>query len=172
MGVRYSGWGGGQMGVVAVEILEGEGVGHRLYPLCWINVWYIGKAHGRLTSVKELLMSLSNRQRIRVAVVGGLTRATDQWSDAGRALGVQLEHHDGRVHGRRADDLESMVRRADVVVIITDLNSHNGVTIARRAAVHAALPHRLVRRLRPNGLAAVLEEMLAEAGRVWHAAAA
>jgi hypothetical protein len=114
-------------------------------------------------------MSLSNRRRIRVAVVGGLTRATDQWTDAGRALGVQLEHHDGRVHGRRADDLESLVRRADVVVIITDLNSHNGVTIARKAAVNAALPHRLVRRLRPNGLSAVLTETLAEAGLRWPA---
>jgi hypothetical protein len=112
-------------------------------------------------------MSLSNRRRIRVAVVGGLTRATDQWTDEGRALGIQLEHHDGRVHGRRADDLEAMVRRADVVVIITDLNSHNGVTIARKAAVHAALPHRLVRRLRPHGLAAILTETLAEAGMIW-----
>lgn len=105
---------------------------------------------------------MSNRRRIRVAVIGGLTRATDLWSEAGRAMGVHLEHHDGRSQGRRADDIASMIRRADVVVIITDPNSHNGVTIARKTALAAGKPHRLVKHLRPAGLAAVLSETFAE----------
>jgi hypothetical protein len=104
---------------------------------------------------------MSSRRRIRIAVIGGLTRATDLWTNAGRALGVELEHHDGRSQGRRADDIASLIRRADLVVIITDPNSHNGVTIARRAALAAEKPHRLVKHLRPNGLAELINEMLA-----------
>lgn len=104
---------------------------------------------------------MSSRRRIRVAVIGGLTRATDLWTNAGRELGVELEHHDGRSQGRRADDIASRIRRADLVVIITEPNSHNGVTIARRAALAAGKPHRLVKHLRPGGLAEVVNDMLA-----------
>jgi hypothetical protein len=48
-----------------------------------------------------------------------------------------------------------------VVVIITEPNSHNGVAAARRAAILAARPHVLVKRLSPGGLGAVLSQQLA-----------
>jgi hypothetical protein len=95
---------------------------------------------------------------LRVAVIGGLTRATDQWRRAGEAIGVRVEHHDGQSQGRRAGDIESIVRRADVVLVITDLNSHNGVAHARKAALAHARPHLLLKRLRPDGLAAAIAE--------------
>jgi Uncharacterized protein conserved in bacteria (DUF2325) len=101
------------------------------------------------------------RDRIRVAVVGGLSRAGAQWSRAGQAIGVELEHHDGRTRGRRGEDIVAAVRRADVVVIITDPNSHAGVALARRAAISAARPHLLIKHLRPDGLGAVLGDALA-----------
>ena len=100
---------------------------------------------------------------LRVAVIGGLTRATDQWRRAGRALGLQVEHHDGQSGGRRSDDIDAIVRRADVVLIITELNSHNGVAHARRGAVAHGRPHLLLRRLRPDGLAAAVADALAPA---------
>jgi hypothetical protein len=106
---------------------------------------------------------MSQRDRIRVAVVGGLSRAGEQWSRAGRAIGVELEHHDGRTQGRGSHDIVAAVRRADVVVIITDPNSHNGVAVARRAAILAARPHVLVKHLRPGGLRSVLGDALAAA---------
>lgn len=95
---------------------------------------------------------LGSTPRLRVAVVGGLTRATHLWTRTGRELGVHLEHHDGQSAGRRADAIASMVRRADVVVIITEPNSHSGVAAARRAALAHERPHVLVHRLRPDGL--------------------
>ena len=98
---------------------------------------------------------------LRVAVIGGLTRATDQWRRAGHAIGVDVEHHDGQSGGHRAGDITSIVRRADVVLVITDLNSHNGVAHARRAALAHGRPHLLLRRLRPDGLAAAIAEALA-----------
>lgn len=97
----------------------------------------------------------------RVAVVGGLTRNAERWHRAGEAIGVTIEHHDGRVHGRGVDEIFAVVRRADVVVIITEPNSHGGVMVARRAANAAARPCLLVRRLRPNGLGAVIEDAIA-----------
>jgi len=94
-------------------------------------------------------------------VVGGLSRAGDLWTRAGQSLGVELEHHDGRTRGRGAQEIIAVVRRADVVVIITDPNSHGGVAVARRAAISAARPHLLVKRLRPGGLQAVLADAVA-----------
>ena len=103
---------------------------------------------------------MSQPDRLRVAVVGGMTRATDLWSRAGDALGIELEHHDGRAHGRHANEIAAVVRRAHLVVIITEPNSHSGVAIARRAAISAARPHVLVKRLRPGGLGELLAQQL------------
>jgi hypothetical protein len=105
----------------------------------------------------------SPRERIRVAVVGGLSRAGWQWSQAGQAIGVDVEHHDGRTRGRGSHDIVAAVRRADVVVIITDPNSHGGVAVARRAAILATRPHLLVKHLRPGDLRALLGDALGAA---------
>jgi len=101
--------------------------------------------------------------RLRVAVVGGLTRAAGLWSRAGAALGVDLEHHAGRTGGRGVEEITAAVRRADVVLIITDPNSHGAVAAARRAAAASARPHLLVKHLRPGGLGAALAEALGAA---------
>ncbi|HEY0193864.1 MAG TPA: DUF2325 domain-containing protein [Kofleriaceae bacterium] len=108
---------------------------------------------------------MSSSHRTRVAVVGGLSRAGDLWGRAGKAAGVELEHHDGRIRGRGFGEIEAAVRRADVVVIITDPNSHGGVAAARRAAVAHARPHVLVKHLRPSGLAEVIGTLAAERPR-------
>lgn len=92
----------------------------------------------------------------RVAVIGGLSRATNQWEAAGVGLGVEIEHHDGNASGRGAGEIVAAVRRADFVVIITDLNSHNGVGVARQAALASNKRHVLVKRLSPDGLSACL----------------
>lgn len=104
---------------------------------------------------------MSQHDRLHVAVVGGLTRATALWSRAGDALGVEIEHHDGQASGRGAGEIAAAVRRAHVVVIITEPNSHNGVAVARRAAISAARPHLLIKRLRPGGLGELLSQQLA-----------
>ncbi len=101
------------------------------------------------------------RARLRVVVVGGLSRATHLWERAGDVHGVQLEHHDGRSAGRRREAITAAVRRADVVVIITEPNSHSGVEAARRAALTHGRPHLLVQRLRPNDLGSAITDALA-----------
>lgn len=100
---------------------------------------------------------------LRVAIIGGLTRATHEWERAGKALGIQLEHHDGRTHGSRAQTVAAMAKRAEVVITITIPNSHNGVAIARRAAALNGRVFVLVKRLRPSSLPQVISDALAAA---------
>jgi len=107
---------------------------------------------------------MSQHERIRVAVVGGLSRATRRWTQIGDAIGVELEHHDGQTRGRGSREIAAVVRRADVVLIITDPNSHGGVAVARRAAIAAARPHLLVKHLRPDDLRSALADAISISG--------
>jgi DNA invertase Pin-like site-specific DNA recombinase len=75
-----------------------------------------------------------NTGRIRVAFVGGLDRLERAIVEAGQELGVDVEVHRGDVHGRGADALERVIRRADRIVVVTGLNSHGGVVTAKRLA--------------------------------------
>jgi ABC-type sugar transport system substrate-binding protein len=96
-----------------------------------------------------------------VAVIGGLTRATHEWERAGKELGIIVEHHDGNTPGGRAASLAAIVRRADVVVAITVPNSHNAMSIAKRAAAAHGRVFLVVRRLSPGALGALVADALA-----------
>src|SRR4029078_10575754 len=48
--------------------------------------------------------------------------------------GRTVEFHTGNVRGRGAGDLRAVVGRSDVVVIVTDHNSHGAVIAAKRLA--------------------------------------
>ena len=74
---------------------------------------------------------------------------------AGRA-GHQLEFHAGHMSGPASNRLQNLVERADIVVIVTDENSHAAVTHARDVARRAQRPVRLVRRFGTSQLRAFL----------------
>ncbi|MCS6901825.1 MAG: DUF2325 domain-containing protein [Myxococcales bacterium] len=61
---------------------------------------------------------------MRIGIVGGLCRAESKLSREARRAGHHIEFHDGQLRGPSADALESLIRRADVVVVVTDVNSH------------------------------------------------
>lgn len=83
--------------------------------------------------------------RVRVVVVGGPLRGAMRLLDETGSDGVALEWHDGDVAGTGARALRGQIRRADLVVITTDVNSHRGVEIAKREARRAGRPFALVR---------------------------
>jgi len=93
---------------------------------------------------------------MKVAVIGGLSRAGRQWERAGNDLGVELEQHDGR----RTGTLAAVVRRADLVIAITLPNCHNAVVTARHVATAHGKTFVLVNRLSPSGLGAVVANAL------------
>ena|SRR5689334_13185047 len=71
---------------------------------------------------------------MRIGWVGGLTRNDAIYERMAATAGHTIEFHNGRVGGRGADDLRRLIERADFVVILTEINSHGGVTQAKRLA--------------------------------------
>ena len=96
---------------------------------------------------------------MRIGIVGGAennsTRA--RYEDFARSHGGGVEFHDGHMDGRGSRQLRSMVERCDLVVIVTRINSHGAVKLARE------LPRKLGRDpmiVRQFGLSRFEEVML------------
>jgi hypothetical protein len=71
---------------------------------------------------------------MRIGWVGGLDRSRALFSEVAKEAGHTLEMHYGHVGGRGSRELEAIVARCDVLVIVTELNSHGGVIHAKRLA--------------------------------------
>ena len=72
--------------------------------------------------------------------------------------GHDVEVHSGVVAGAAsAAGLRALVTRSDLVIVLTDVNSHNGVRMARRQARLSNRPLRLLRRLNVSQFAALLQ---------------
>lgn len=83
----------------------------------------------------------------RVGIVGGLDRAAPLLRHLAEEQRGQIELHNGHMSGPASARLRSLVRRVDLLVIVTDMNSHAAVTHARTLARRAGCPVRLVQRL-------------------------
>ena len=95
---------------------------------------------------------------MRIGIVGGLDRSARGLEALAQAHGHELELHTGAVGGSAsAAGLRALVARSEVVVILTDFNSHGGVGIARRQARLRKRPVRMMRRLTISQFAAFLE---------------
>ncbi len=95
---------------------------------------------------------------LRVGVVGGVDRMAHLYERAAASVGWELEHHTGQLAGRGAPGLAALVDRVDLLIVMTDINSHNAVLAARKLA--AARGRRLVltRRCSPSRMAQLLFE--------------
>lgn len=109
--------------------------------------------------------SLVSQPRLRVGLVGGVERSEVQLMQVAAAAGYELELHSGHMVGRRAQSLAAMINRVDVVVILTDVNSHNAVLAARRLAVSRGCRLILQRRCSPARLGELLHSLEAETMR-------
>ncbi len=93
---------------------------------------------------------------MRIAIIGGLERHEAEIERRASALGHELEFHRGRVGGRHADELEAMVQRCDVAIIVTRVNSHGAMYMAKRAAARHARPALLARTCSPSAFSALV----------------
>jgi hypothetical protein len=100
---------------------------------------------------------------MRVVVVGGVERTERMLQDAAAELGHQLEFHGGHVDGRGAGGLRAAVDRADLVIVVTDVNSHGAVHVARQEARRTGRRSVVLRRCSPSRLRAVLADAEAAA---------
>jgi hypothetical protein len=69
---------------------------------------------------------------VRVGVVGGLDRVEGSYEEVAATAGHEVVFHDGHIHGRGRDALAHLVDTCDVVLILTDVNSHGAVQLARK----------------------------------------
>jgi hypothetical protein len=84
---------------------------------------------------------------MHIGIVGGLDRSEQSYERLARDHGHSVEHHDGYMRGTATTALAGLVERSDLVVIVTDYNSHNAVRAARRLLRTTHRPSVLVRRL-------------------------
>jgi Uncharacterized protein conserved in bacteria (DUF2325) len=97
---------------------------------------------------------------MRIGVVGGLDRNARDLEAIALACGHQLEQHTGDIAGPgSAAGLRALVARADFVIVLTDVNSHNAVRMARRHARSRRTPLRIFRRLGASNFAAFLRQL-------------
>jgi len=93
-----------------------------------------------------------------IGIIGGMDRQAPKLVDIGKGAGHQVQCHNGQLNGgATVGELRTLIDRSDLVVIVTDLNSHNAVRLARRLARRAHRPARLVRRLGAAQFSAMVE---------------
>jgi hypothetical protein len=97
---------------------------------------------------------------MRIGIVGGVDRGFAALQTMAEAQGHALEAHNGVMSsGAAASSLRALIRRVELVVVVTDVNSHNGVRAARREARNRGRPLRIVRRMGTAQLAALLKQL-------------
>ena len=69
---------------------------------------------------------------MRIAFIGGLHRSENQIIEIAERAGHELDFHPGVVGGRGAGELRAAIERAELVIIVTDVNSHGAVTLAKK----------------------------------------
>lgn len=84
---------------------------------------------------------------MHVGIVGGLDRASPHYKMVAEQRGHSLECHTGDLAGTGPSTLEALVQRSDLLVVVTDVNSHGAVWQARRLARQHACELVFVRRL-------------------------
>ena len=96
---------------------------------------------------------------MHIGLVGGLDRSETQYRQLAERAGHSIEWHTGDLAGRGAGTLESLVERADVLIVVTAVNSHGAVWRARKLA---KLRHKrllLLARCGASRFAALLAEL-------------
>lgn len=71
---------------------------------------------------------------MRIAMIGGVERNERALEGIAAELGHELEFHGGHMKGRGVDEMWRLVKRVDLVIVSTDVNSHTAVMVARKVA--------------------------------------
>ncbi len=96
---------------------------------------------------------------MHIGLVGGVERGERRYSALAAEEGHSFEVHSGDMAGRGGATLESLVERSDLVIVVTDVNSHAAVLAARRLARVLGRRCLLVRRFGFSRFRAVLGDL-------------
>jgi hypothetical protein len=95
---------------------------------------------------------------MRLAWVGGVEKSERILESIAADAGWEMEFHGGHVGGRGEEKLRAAVARADLVLIVTDVNSHGAVGVAKKEAHRLGREVLVVRRFGPAKLKQLLVE--------------
>ncbi|MFT3776528.1 MAG: DUF2325 domain-containing protein [Minicystis sp.] len=91
--------------------------------------------------------------------IGGRERNETALERIAERSGHKLEFHSGHVGGRGANDLRALVERSDFLVIVTDVNSHGAVLLAKKLAQRAGRASLVIRRCGSARFQALLDAL-------------
>lgn len=95
---------------------------------------------------------------MRIGLIGGLDRSVSALQALAAARGHEVRFHTGVIAGpASAASLRALVARCELVIIVTEINSHNAVRAARREARLQGRPLKIVRKMGSTHFAALLE---------------
>lgn len=94
---------------------------------------------------------------MRIGWIGGRERNETALERIAEQSGHTLEFHSGHVGGRGADTIRTLVERSDFLVIVTDVNSHGAVLLAKKAAAQLGRSSLVIRRCGSARFQALLE---------------
>jgi len=69
---------------------------------------------------------------MRIGIVGGASKNRSRYEQVAASNASEVEFHDGYMTSTATQALEGLVARSDVVVVITRVNSHQAVQLARK----------------------------------------
>jgi hypothetical protein len=96
---------------------------------------------------------------MHIGIVGGVERGEQRYAAAAASKGHSFEFHGGDMAGRGPDSLGALVERSDLVICVTDVNSHAAVLGARHHARTLGRRLLLTRRLGLSRFRALLTEI-------------
>ena len=96
---------------------------------------------------------------MRIGWIGGRERNETVLERIAARSGHVLEFHSGHVGGRGADGIRTLVERSDFLVIVTDVNSHGAVLLAKKAAAHLGRASLVIRRCGTARFQALLDAL-------------
>lgn len=102
---------------------------------------------------------------MRIAVIGGRYKNEGQLARIAEARGYELEFEEGHTAGRGMEGVRKAVSRSELVVIVTDINSHGAVHTAKKAARQLDRPTLIIQNFGAARLSRLLEAL--EARRQW-----
>ena len=97
--------------------------------------------------------------KLHVAFVGGVACVERQIIALGEELGIEVEVHQGQVRSQSKERLVALVARANVLVLVTGVNSHGAVGIAKREAAKTGAEVRIVKFCGSSRARALLTEL-------------
>jgi hypothetical protein len=96
---------------------------------------------------------------MRIGWIGGRERNETVLERIAARSGHTLEFHSGHVGGRGADSIRTLVDRSEFLVIVTDVNSHGAVLVAKKAAHQLGRPSLVIRRCGTARFQALLDAL-------------